>query len=102
MAIGRVQTMRGVVGIVKWFPNGNALAGDHFNAAAIDGYTVTRTRENVWAVVGRVVLSDAYKLSQRPLMFVAPTKAGEFRWAIRSFEISGGVLRASLGDPSTS
>src|SRR5262245_18017139 len=95
--------IRGVVAAIKWFPNGTIVpgAGDYFNAAAIEGYTITRSPDNRWAAVGRVILADAYKLTQRPLVLVAPVKGGEFRWAIRSFEIRDGRLRADLGEPTT-
>jgi hypothetical protein len=95
-------TVRGVVGAVKWYPNGRIvpLGGAYFDAATVEGYAVQRTPANEWSVVGRVVLSDAYKLAQRPLMFVAPHKGGEFRWPILSFEIRDDRIVARLGPPA--
>jgi hypothetical protein len=96
-----IAVMRGVVAAVKWFPQGRIIpgAGEYFNAAAIDRYTVTRKQDNTWSVVGRIVLSDAYKMAQRPLTFHAPHKTGEFRWPITWFEVtSAGLLHAKLGE----
>lgn len=92
--------VRGVVAAVKWFPSGKVMpgAGEYFNAAAIERYTVTRDKNNTWSVIGRVILSDAYKLAQTPLVFVAPHKNGEFRWPIVWFEVRDGLLRARLGE----
>lgn len=80
----------GVVGQVKWH---------YYVAAAINGYTVSRSAEGQWTVRATVVLSDAFKLSQRPLVFVAPTKQGDMRWPIESLELAEGTLTASLGPP---
>jgi hypothetical protein len=90
-------TMTGVVAAVKWFPGGRVLGGEHFNAAAIEGYTVTVTPDQEFSVVGRVVLGDDYKLAQRPLWFVAMTNKGDLRWPIREFAIRDSRLRARLG-----
>lgn len=85
--------IRGVVGQVKW--------GYH-NAAAIDGYTVSRDKATKrFSLVGTVVLSDSFKLKQKPLRFVAPfvTKDGKpsaWEWLITEFELQGGVMRARL------
>jgi hypothetical protein len=46
-----------------------------------------------------VVLADAFKMSQQPLMFVAPTERGEWRWPILSVTVTDGALTASLGPP---
>lgn len=78
------------MGQIKWH---------YYVAAAINGYTVTRSAEGQWHVRGTVVLSDAFKLSQRPLTFVAPHEKGEWCWPIVSFEIADGALSATLSPP---
>ena len=82
-------SITGVVGKVMW---------SYFNCAAINGYTVTRVG-TAWTLRATVVLSDAFKLSQTPLTFVAPTQHGEWRWPIVEFDISNGQLTAQLGAP---
>ena len=47
-----------------------------------------------------MVAADAFKLAQRPLMFVAPHANGEWRWAIESVQITGGTLTARLLPPT--
>lgn len=81
--------IRGVVGQIKWA---------FYVAAAINGYTVTREAEQ-WTLRATVVSSDAFKLSKRPLLFVAPHAQGEWVWPIQSFQIESGLLRAALGAP---
>jgi hypothetical protein len=70
----------------------------HYTAAAINGYTVTRSPETGITLEATVVLKDAFKLSQRPLMFEAPHKTGVWRWPIVDFQIyEPGRLTARLG-----
>ena len=81
--------LRGTVGEIKWH---------YFTAAAINGYEVTRTPTGAYALVGTVVLKDVYKLSQRPLMFVAPHKEGSWHWPLIDFTLQeSGRLTARLG-----
>ena len=81
--------MTGVVGRIRWA---------YYDAAQLEGYTVTRAGTD-WRVSGRVVLSDAFKLAQRPLVFVAPTQHGDLQWPIRTLSITNGQLMADLGPP---
>lgn len=85
------KSVRGVVGQVKW---------SYYIAAAINGYTVTREGSQ-WSLSATVVLSDAFKLSQKPLMFVAPHQHGEWRWPITDLQLNkeSGQLTAQLGPP---
>ena len=88
-----VAVIRGVIGQIRW---------GYFNAAAIDGYTVTRTgpkQRPIWTLGGRVAISDAYKMRQRPLVFVALHERGDWTWPIVRFEIAGDRIRADLGPP---
>lgn len=82
--------IRGVVGQIKWH---------YYTAAAINGYTVSRNDQREWSLRGTVVLSDAFKLTQRPLTFVAPHAKGEWRWPIESMTVADGSLVAKLGPP---
>lgn len=82
--------IRGVVGQIKW---------QYYVAAAVNGYTVTRSATtHEWHVTGAVVLADTFKMAQRPLTFVAPHAQGEWRWRI--IEITrreDGGFTATLG-----
>jgi len=77
----------GVVGQVKW---------GYYMAGAINGYRVDRTATG-WTLAATLVVSDAFKLAQRPLTFVAPFKTGEWRWPIVELVIRDGSLSATLG-----
>lgn len=82
--------LRGIVGHVKWH---------YYTAAAINGYTVTCDRDTkVWSLVATVVMRDAFKLAQRPLVFEAPHKTGVWKWPILAHTITDtGRLTATLG-----
>jgi hypothetical protein len=86
------RAIRGVVGRIEW---------GYFSAAAINGYTVQQLADGSWSLSGTVVAFDAFKIRQRPLVFVAPHKDGEWRWPIRSTELGEGhgprELQATLG-----
>lgn len=85
----------GVVGQIKW---------SYYTAAAINGYTVRRrSKDGQWSLTATMVLADAFKLRQRPLMFVAPHEKGEWRWPIETLEVGEQLgphqVRATLGPP---
>lgn len=87
--------IKGVVGTIRWH---------YYVAAAIHGFTVTpRTRDRrAWSLRATVVLSDAFKMTQRPLVFSASLRGGrEWCWPIMSFTIETRngvpVLLAELG-----
>lgn len=82
--------IRGVVGLVKW---------SYYTAARLEGYTVRRSQTGQWSLQATIVLADAFKITQRPLVFVAPHDKGEWRWPIESVERDGPHLRAVLGPP---
>jgi hypothetical protein len=83
-------TIRGVVGKITW---------SYYTAAAINGYTVTRSKAGAWTLRATVVASDAFKLRQTPLRFVAPHKTGSWVWPVESCEMVNSVLTARLGAP---
>jgi hypothetical protein len=82
-------SITGVVGSIMWA---------HYTAAQLEGYTVRRTDDR-WTLQATVVLADAFKLAQRPLIFVAPTTHGEWRWPILSLDVVEHTLTATLGPP---
>lgn len=88
-------SITGVVGRITWA---------HYTAAQLEGYTVTRSPDNVWQLRATVVLADDFKMAQRPLMFVALHRMGgtpgEWRWPIQDVTMhDGGTVTARLGPP---
>lgn len=81
--------LKGVVGQVKW---------SYYVAAAINGYTISRTGDE-WKLTATVVSSDAFKLSRKPLLFVALHEKGDWRWPIVGYELNRGTLTAQLDAP---
>jgi len=81
-------TIRGVLATIRWA---------YYNAAAIHGYTITRTEAGRWSVYGTVVMADAYKMAQRPLYLIASHRFGEWRWPIERFHLLDGRFTAELG-----
>jgi hypothetical protein len=80
--------LRGTVAAVKWH---------YYTAAAVNGYTVTRTDGKI-SLVATVVMRDPFKLSMRPLIFEAPHKAGAWKWPIVTYALAeSGRLTATLG-----
>lgn len=81
------MTIRGVVGRIDW---------GYFRAAAINGYTVSGN-DKALTLRGTIVAKDAFNLTRTPLIFVAPTKFGEWRFPIVDFSISNnGTITARL------
>jgi len=75
------------------------LTWGYFDAATMSRYTLTRlslTPER-WSLRAAVVSVDAFKARQKPLMFVAPHKRGEWRWPVRRCDIERGEIQAELG-----
>lgn len=84
--------LTGVVGLIKWH---------YYTAAAINGYTVAWSKDRTqWTLTATVVLSDAFKMAQQPLTFVAKHEKGEWRWPILELIVfREHVLTAKLGPP---
>jgi hypothetical protein len=85
--------LSGAVGHIKW---------GHYTAAALTVYTATPSNpaRTEWTVRATVVLDDAFKMAQRPLVFVAKHAKGEWRFPIRSVaRDEAGALMASCGEP---
>jgi hypothetical protein len=88
--MGDTYQIRGVVAHIKW---------SWYQAAALHGYTIVvnkKTRQGT--LVGTVVVSDAFKMAQRPLELVVLMQPKDKRWAIASHEFNKatGTIRAIL------
>jgi hypothetical protein len=83
----------GIHGAVRW---------SYFTAAAIHGYSLTPHGSppgSEWLLSAHVTDVDAFKLAQRPLIFVAPHNKGAIRWPVLALELAGDGRRltARLG-----
>lgn len=81
-------TLNGADGSLRW--------GYH-HAAALGAYTVTKIDALSWSLTATVLSSDAFRVSRRPLVFVAPHEKGSWKWPIVSLQIEGAQLSAVLG-----
>lgn len=51
-------------------------------------------------LIAKVVSHDAFKVSQQPLTFVVPRPSGhQWRWPIKSLQMSAHTLTAEVGPP---
>lgn len=86
------RPIHGVVGRIDW---------GYFAAAAINNYSARQLADGSWSLAATVVTFDAFKIRQRPLVFIAPHKNGEWRWPITTIDLGEGhgprELRATLG-----
>jgi len=94
--------IRGKVGRIMW---------SYYAAASVTNITVTRSVPHVgqcacakcgqgrWSLHAVLVLSDAFKLSRKPLLFVIPTEKGDMTWPITDLEIKDRSVTAALGPP---
>lgn len=84
-----VGTWTGARGLVKH--------GYH-TAAEVSGFSIAFDRQTTGGTVAAIVqTSDPYLLTQRPLVFVVPTKMGSARWPIESFTVAEDRWTARLG-----
>lgn len=92
--------LRGVVGKLQW---------GYYDAAKIEGYTVTRNkRTRMWSLRATVVpgSANAFNLKQKPLRFIAPyvipAKGGkpaekkQWEWRVDDGDLANGVFVARL------
>jgi hypothetical protein len=77
----------------------------YYVAAGVEGFTLlqqpppkaspfVRTK---WTLSARIVGSDAFKMAQRPLLFVTTVKEKRWLFQIEEFRIAGDRLTATLG-----
>lgn len=89
------RVVEGVIGEIRW---------TYYTAAAINGYRLTwNPSARWWSLEATVVLADAFKMAQRPLVFVAAVRGAEWEFDMQSFNLPGlrGPLSATLGLPRT-
>ncbi len=82
-------TVRGATGAVKW---------SYHEAASLSSWAVTSV-EGVRTLSATLIKSDAFRVSQRPLRFVATRDDVSWAWPIQELQIQGASLTATLGPP---
>jgi hypothetical protein len=84
--------LSGIVGRIDWH---------YYTAAGIHGYKVAPPPKGKteWTLAATVPLHDAFKMSQRPLTFIAKHAKGEWRFPVISFDLRDHKLTARLGPP---
>jgi hypothetical protein len=87
--------VRGVAGQLRWA---------YYVAAGVEGWAAVRDKKAVaggplprWTLTARVIGADAYKIAQRPLLFVVTHARGRWVWPIETMRISEGRLTARCG-----
>ena len=94
--------IRAPKGFVTW---------SYYRAASVTNITVTRSVPHIgdcrcatcaagrWVLRATLVVSDAFKLSRKPLLFVVPTQKGDMVWPITDLVITDRTVTATLGTP---
>lgn len=80
-------TIRGVEAVLR---HGYHVAG------TLGPWTVTRG-DSGWTLSASVIKADAFRVSQRPLAFMATHATGTWRWSVTTLQITGASLTAVLG-----
>lgn len=77
---------------------GNAaeLRWGYHVAATLKDWTLTPQDASRCTVTAQVVSSDAYRVTQRPIVFTVPRQASVWRWTVESLQIAGKSMSASL------
>lgn len=73
-----------------------SLKWEYYPAADLRNWTIT-SDEGGRTLTATVLQSDAYRLSQRPLVFAARHPKGTWKWSVLELQISGASLTAKLG-----
>jgi hypothetical protein len=77
------MTITGAQGLVCW---------GYYTAAQVRSWTLTPA-DGSWALSATVESADTFKVTQRPLVFVAANQ----RWPVIELQITGASLTAVLG-----
>jgi len=80
-------TITGVEGQIRWA---------YHSAAVLRAWTVVSS-DATRTLTASIVSQDTFRVSQRPLVFVAPHAKGSWTWPIEELQIQDGVLSARLG-----
>ena len=97
-----VDVARVAVIVPKIDGSGGKVLWAYATAALIDDYTATpiigaRRDITSWRLRATVTMTDRFRLSQRPLLFLTTINGRAVRWPIVDFDIQGGTLIGNLG-----
>lgn len=73
------------------------LRWGYHSAATLKDWTLTPQDASRFTVTAQVVSSDAYRVSQRPIVFMVHRQASDWKWAVESLQITGSSFSATLG-----
>jgi hypothetical protein len=80
-------TLKAARAVVRWH---------YHQAAALQTCLITKAAEG-WTLSAAIRSTDAFRVSQRPLVCEVPHATGVWRWPIVSLQIEGASLTATLG-----
>jgi hypothetical protein len=75
------------------------VAWGDLTAAHVRAWTVTKAHDGSWSLAATVDDQDAFRVTQRPLVFSARFGRVTRRWPVESLQMLDGTLTASLGPP---
>ncbi len=81
-------TFRGEAAELRW--------GYH-SAAVLTDWTMTPQTASSLTVTARVVSSDAFRVSQHPIVFTVHRQIADWKWPVKTLQIANGALTAELG-----
>lgn len=84
--------VKGVRGVIRW---------GYDTAATLNGWSVSPEKNGTFKLSATVAESNPFKVTQRPLTFVAPLQGAELRWSITTMVITNGTVTATLGKRET-
>jgi len=87
------RLVRGTAGQIRWA---------YYVAAGVEGFTLLQQKPRPgvipkWSLAARIVGSDAFKMAQRPLLFVTVVRDKRWLFPIETFRMDGDRLTATLG-----
>jgi hypothetical protein len=82
----------------SWTFRGDAaeLRWGYHPAATLKDWTMT-PQDSSFSVTAHVVSSDAYRVSQRPIVFTVPRQTTVWQYPVLELQIVGQTLTATLG-----
>lgn len=81
---------RGWSGCLRW---------GYTEAASLGAWTLSADASGSGQLTATIRTVDHFRVTQSPLVFVAPRPAGEWRWPVESLTIQGSDVTATLGLP---
>ena len=79
-------TFRGDAAELRW---------GYLPAATVKDWTMKPEASSL-TVTARIVSSDAFRVSQHPIVFTVPRASADWKWNVLSLQIVGETLTASL------